>query len=173
MVRLSDEQAEQFAEAVRAAMGRDDLLLAIDCIHTQLRDAIELQRPRCDASGRCCRFEEYGHRLFVTTAEMAAFLTMTPEFWTLASPATIDVGCPFQLNQLCSVHATRPFGCRIFFCDPSADEWQSRQYERSHGQIKTLHDSLGIPYFYVEWREAFGCVAAVPRSTSTSLPAPK
>ena len=155
-------------------MGREDLLLAIDCIYTQLQDAIDLQKPRCDASGRCCRFEEYGHRLFITTAEMAAFLTITLQ---PVQPPHGEDGlhgdCPFQVNQLCTVHATRPFGCRIFFCDPSVDQWQSQQYERVHAQIKSLHDALGIPYFYVEWREALGCAAAITGSTRSSLPAPK
>ena len=153
-------------------MGRDDLLLAIGCIYTQLQDAIDLQKPRCDASGRCCRFEEYGHRLFITTAEMAVFLTVTDSAGKAAhAPAGLRGDCPYQIGQLCTVHATRPFGCRVFFCDPSADEWQHQQYERAHAQIKSLHDSLGIPYFYVEWREALGCVAA-SGSTSISSPAP-
>ena len=180
-MRLSDDQSFAFAEAVRNAIGRDDLLLAIDCIYTQLQDAIDLRKPVCDASGRCCHFEEYGHRLFVTTAEMAAFLSA--EALHVHAGLRIAQGCPFQVQGLCSVHTVRPFGCRIFFCDPTADQWQAEQYERLHGQIKRVHDTLAIPYFYVEWREALraiqgvvasavvGAVDGGSRSTLISLPA--
>jgi hypothetical protein len=52
------------------------------------------------------------------------------------------------------VHRIRPFGCRIFFCDPTAQEWQSERYEVFHAELKRLHEALGVPYFYIEWREA-------------------
>ena len=55
---------------------------------------------------------------------------------------------------MCGVHAIRPFGCRMFFCDPTSTDWQNDAYERFHGQLKQLHQTLGVPYFYVEWRQA-------------------
>lgn len=69
--------------------------------------------------------------------------------------------CPYQVDGLCSVHEIRPFGCRVFFCDPSVgsvesggDGWMEAAYERYHGRIKALHEELGVPYMYVEWRAA-------------------
>jgi hypothetical protein len=55
---------------------------------------------------------------------------------------------------LCGVHAIRPFGCRIFFCDPTAGDWQQQQYELFHAELKKLHERFDVPYFYVEWRFA-------------------
>ena len=46
-------------------------------------------------------------------------------------------------------------GCRVFFCDPSAKEWQREAYERMHAKLKKLHEEWSIPYAYVEWR--FAC----------------
>ena len=63
-------------------------------------------------------------------------------------------GCPFQVEGLCSVHSIRPFGCRVFFCDATSDDWQHAQYERFHAQLKQLHDELAVPYRYMEWRAA-------------------
>ncbi len=63
-------------------------------------------------------------------------------------------GCPFQVGRMCGVHGIRPMGCRVFFCDPSAGEWQRGVYERMHGKLKQLHEELSIPYAYVEWRAA-------------------
>ena len=67
-------------------------------------------------------------------------------------------GCPFQVDRLCSVHAIRPFGCRIFFCDPTSQQWQNERYELFHAELKRLHEGLGVPYFYVEWRAAPGAL---------------
>jgi Fe-S-cluster containining protein len=149
---LGDCQREQLRVAVYGARRRDDVRLAVDCLYQQLQDAIELRRPVCATSGRCCRFEEFGHRLFVTTMELAAFCgSLAPETDTSGWDGT---GCPFQRGRLCQVHAIRPFGCRVFFCDASSTGWQNEQYERFQSRLKRLHDDLNVPYFYVEWREA-------------------
>src|SRR3954454_15084375 len=137
-------------QIVYRAAGREEVRRAVEGVYADLQTAIDQRRPLCSASGRCCRFEEFGHRLFVTTIELAAFLASAPghaEPWD-------GGGCPFQMSGLCSVHAIRPFGCRVFFCDPSSTECQSEQYERLHARLKRLHEELAIPYFYVEWRQA-------------------
>jgi Fe-S-cluster containining protein len=135
-------------EAVRAAAEREDVRQAVAHIYAQLLAEIDLRRPRCEMSGRCCRFDEYGHRLYVTTMELAAFAPSAREGRGQSE------GCPFQIDGLCSVHAIRPFGCRVFFCDSASDDWQHAQYERFHAQLKSLHERLGVPYRYVEWRQA-------------------
>ena len=63
-------------------------------------------------------------------------------------------GCPFQNAKLCQVHALRPFGCRIFFCDATAAEWQNDLYEQLHAELKRLHARFEVPYAYLEWRQA-------------------
>src|SRR5438552_3364887 len=114
-----------FQQIVYAAAGRADVRSAVADIYVDLEKEIELRRPRCDRSGRCCRFDEFGHRLYVTTMELAAFVydleTRTGE--SSYGPRACSP-CPFQVNSLCTVHEIRPFGCRMFFCDPSATDWQ-------------------------------------------------
>ena len=83
-------------------------------------------------------------------------------------------GCPFQQVNLCSVHAIRPFGCRIFFCDSTAQDWQQDQYTRFHAELKRLHEELAVPYFYVEWRVALRAIEGAkapypPVSSADSL----
>jgi len=56
------------------------------------------------------------------------------------------------------VHAIRPFGCRMFFCDATSTAWQNEAYEQFHARLKRLHEELGVPYFYVEWRQALGAL---------------
>lgn len=47
---------------------------AIRSIHDLMTRETAAARPRCDVSGRCCRFEQWGHRLYVTGLEAAWFL---------------------------------------------------------------------------------------------------
>jgi len=147
----------EFRQAVFEASERPDVRAAVLRIYADLQPKIDSRRPLCVASGRCCKFEEYGHRLFVTTMELAAFLHDVAGLGKSIDSSLADwngLGCPFQSGKLCGVHPIRPFGCRIFFCDPTAIEWQQEQYETFHRQLKDLHNDLGIPYFYAEWREA-------------------
>jgi Fe-S-cluster containining protein len=154
--------------AVRSASEREDVVSAVAAVYGDVQLAINEQRPICEMSGRCCKFEEYGHRLYVSTLELAAFVagreaneergTMNDErkagslLVVPSSPAAGD--CPFQIGKLCSVHAIRPFGCRMFFCDSTATDWQQAMYEQFHARLKSMHDELGVDYFYVEWRAA-------------------
>src|SRR5580658_5710109 len=169
-------------ESVIAASARSDLRVEVSKIYEELQGEIDQRRPVCVMSGKCCRFEEYGHRLYVTTAELAAFeaaLESSKEkverredphphsrrvgtsLRSASNPPEDQErgkngGCPFQVGRMCGVHGIRPMGCRVFFCDPAATEWQHEAYERMHRRLKKLHDDLSIPYAYVEWRQACG-----------------
>lgn len=157
---------EELATAVEEASRRADVLAAVGEVYADLQQEIDARKPRCQASGRCCRFEEFGHRLYVTTVELAAFVSSLSA--QARAGASASAGCPFQQANLCSVHAIRPFGCRIFFCDASATDWQREHYERFHGRIKQLHVDLGVPYAYLEWRQAL-VMLGLPQ---TARPAP-
>ncbi|HET6251951.1 MAG TPA: hypothetical protein VFE47_29975 [Tepidisphaeraceae bacterium] len=182
---------EELRQAVLAAAGRVDVGEAVAAVYSALADEIDLRRPICKTSGRCCRFEEFGHRLYVTTLELAKFvgdrsasqaafnaqnaagaaretgdcaqgpgrrgLPIFPNPKSEISnpaPTAGETGCRFQISGLCGVHAIRPFGCRIFFCDETSTQWQHALYERLHGKLRSLHDELRVPYHYVEWRFA-------------------
>src|SRR5256885_945547 len=96
MLRLTDEQASDLARAVQDVRDLDALTTEITAIYARVQQAIDTRRPRCDISGRCCQFEQFGHRLFVTTAELAVFAgqlgRLTPSPATSENPG----GCPFQ-----------------------------------------------------------------------------
>lgn len=140
------------AQSVHEASARPEAVAAVDALYADVQSEIDRRRPVCAVSGRCCRFEEYGHRLYVTTLELARFVRdLGPhergEPWD-------GRGCPFQRKRLCTVHPIRPFGCRMFFCDATSTDWQNAAYERFHSELKRLHERLDVPYHYVEWRQA-------------------
>ncbi len=139
---------------------------AVRELYADVQAEVDRRRPVCHISGRCCRFEEFGHRLYVTTLELAAFVRGLDKTAPLqTSPAHKSLpwdgtGCPFQAGKLCGVHSIRPFGCRMFFCDATSTDWQTQAYERFHSRLKLLHERLGVPYRYVEWRAALGVLRA-------------
>ena len=155
MVCKAMREAE-LIDAVLNALRRVEALACVDEMYREVQSEIDRRRPVCVVSGRCCRFEEFGHHLYVTTLELAHFLHHLPR-----SHAVVENpgGCPFQSERLCTVHHFRPFGCRMFFCDATSTEWQNEVYERFHAELKRLHERMEVPYFYLEWRHALRALA--------------
>ena len=149
---------------------KDNLSVAVAAVLAEADADIASRRPVCRSSGRCCKFEAYGHRLYVTAVELEHFarvhvaekdkrqktkdervgVVSLPQFFAQDKPE----GCPYQVENLCTAREARPLGCRIYFCDENAQGWQNEVYEKYHTRLKELHALHGIPYRYLEWREA-------------------
>jgi hypothetical protein len=114
-------------------------------LYREVDDAVHAAGPVCVSSGRCCRFKEYGHTLFLSNLEAAVLLAEAPPF---DPPVTPDF-CPFQKESLCTAREPRPLGCRIYFCDPDYQEAGKRISEEYLRRLKKLADDSGI-----EWRYA-------------------
>jgi Fe-S-cluster containining protein len=100
--------------------------------------------PRCEASGRCCRFTEYGHTLFLSQLEAEILLEAAPPY---DQPVTRD-GCPFQVNNLCTARDPRPIGCRVYFCDPAYQDRMSEIIEMAIADLKAIADEFGTRWHY-------------------------
>jgi hypothetical protein len=125
--------------------------------------------PRCEASGRCCRFAEYGHVLFISSLEADVLLAEAPPYARPASPDT----CPFQVDKLCTARGPRPLGCRVYFCDPAYQETGNRITETYLRKLKQLADELGAEWRYAplhHFLNEAGPTAAPPASTRIALP---
>ncbi len=114
-------------------------------VYAQVDAAVSAAAPRCDASGRCCRFTEYGHTLFLSQFEAEILLETAPAF---SKPVTRD-RCPFQVGNLCTARTERPLGCRIYFCDPAYEGVGERITEEALARLKQIADE-----FEVGWRYA-------------------
>ncbi len=168
--------------SVRAAAARADVQNAVAAVYADLDARIAIRRPICVSSGRCCHFDEFGHRLYLTTLELARFVfdlantpasrrideeTVLPDRSKVGHSLSLLLkaeeksggGCAFQVGNLCSVHRIRPLGCRIYFCDASSTQFQHDLYAEMHGRLRLLHDELKVPYFYIEWRNALKLMA--------------
>ena len=101
--------------------------------------------PVCVASGRCCRFKEYGHVLFISNLEAEVLLHDAPPY----EPDTITPDfCPFQKGNLCTAREPRPLGCRVYSCDPNYQEEGARISEAYLRRLKELAESHGVAWRY-------------------------
>src|SRR6266851_5021023 len=114
-------------------------------IYKEVDQAVAAAGPVCVASGRCCRFKEYGHVLFISNLEADVLLADAPAY---DQPASTDF-CPFQKDNLCTAREPRPLACRIFFCDPNYQETGNGLTEEYLHRLKTLARENDI-----EWRYA-------------------
>lgn len=186
----SAAQWQQWHDVLRA-----DASIENELVHLfeDLTCAIAARGPTCWTSGKCCNFNAYGHRLYVTGLEITWLLlqlrssphdksardhdadlaplkselslpTLTGEKPEQSRnrkieirnlrPDAIDLTAPciFQQNNLCTVHAIRPLGCRVFFCQQGTQDWQHALYEDFQQRLRSLHERRGLPYRYLEWR---------------------
>lgn len=115
-------------------------------IYDELAQDLAQLAPVCDLSGRCCRFQEYGHRLYISRTEAELLLQDG-----LPPGATIDDdSCPFQKGQLCTAREKRPFGCRVYFCDPKYAGQAEIMSEKYLARLRKLHGETGTPWDYGE-----------------------
>lgn len=148
------------------AASREDVRAELEAVFAAAAAAIAARGPACWASGRCCNFERTGHLLYVTGLEAAYTVRMVREGGrqkdtpSVRSGLALDVvsgerrggACPFQEGNLCGVHKIKPLGCRVYFCDRSAQAWQNELSERLLAEIRAIHERHGIEYRYGEWR---------------------
>lgn len=165
-----DARDHDDARAWLAAAARPEVGQRLEAIYGMIADQVAALAPTCVASGRCCNFESYEHRLYVTGLEAAwCVAQLAPEHPELSQESLADAqqrgGCPFQVGKLCGVHTIKPVGCRTYFCDPRAEGWQEALTERAHGMVKALHESADVPYRYMEWRAILSLFAELSPSS--------
>ncbi len=138
------------------AVERADVVEALEGIYAHIADDVTRRGPVCWASGRCCNFEKTGHRLYVTGLE-AAWCVLGMRDSGAATMEGIAAarergGCPFQVGNLCGAREVRPVGCRVYFCDRSAQVWQRELSEAALRDVRALHEAERLEYRYGEWR---------------------
>jgi len=122
----------------------DDIRQRVFNLYAEAEKEIAAAGPVCVASGRCCRFKEYGHTLFVSNLEAAVLLDGAPAY---EQPVTADF-CPFQKGKLCDARSHRPLGCRVYYCDPTYQETGNAITEKYVRELKDLASQLELEWQY-------------------------
>lgn len=100
----------------------------------------------CELSGRCCRFREAGHDLFLTALEYEEMARHGG-----APPGRADGACPWLKDGLCANRDGRALACRTYYC---SDETEAAVVtELGHRRIRDLHERYGIAYIYRSFQE--------------------
>ena len=123
---------------------KDVIIQQVQQIYDWVDQQVAQLDQSCNACGKCCDFESFGHRLYVTTPELLHFAHHL-------GPAIKDMPsgvCPYRVEGQCSVYPRRFTGCRIFSCQGDDDK-QNQLCEQAISKLKALCDEHNLEYRYV------------------------
>lgn len=120
--------------------------LALSELFARVDHEIHRIGPQCELSGRCCRFKEYGHDLFITGLEHDYLIETST-----AAVTSLKYGenCPWQSNSgMCTARDSRPLGCRVFFCDPAYADSMPEIMESAIRDLRKIHIEADLAWDY-------------------------
>ncbi len=100
----------------------------------------------CRACGQCCDFEKFDHRLYITTPELIYFIENVGRDNLKSMTAS---RCPYNVDGKCAVYKYRFGGCRLFCCK-SSTLFQGQLSEKVLKEFKSLCNTSGLDYKYME-----------------------
>lgn len=110
---------------------------------------------RCDVCGKCCDFDGFDHRLFITPPEL---------MYLAANHGTENIKlmptnrCPYNIDGKCTIYEHRFASCRIFYCNADVD-FQGELSESALEKFKSLCTEFQIPYRYIDLATALNSLA--------------
>ena len=152
-------EAASLADDVRACL-RPGFLADLRRLYDRVEAASARGPERCLGGGACCRFDLAGHRLYVSTGELALLVSQGGADG-LEPGRSVRLRCPYQYGPRCRARAVRPLGCRVYFCRPVCPEHARARYEKYHRLIRLLHHRHRLPYRYVELTSALAELRAL------------
>lgn len=143
---------------------------ALDALYADLDEAIRRAGPVCALSGRCCRFREYDHTLFLSAIEAARLLDDAPP---PLRPLDDGATCPWQDDRgRCAARDARPLGCRVYYCDPAYHDEGPRLSELYIHRLKRLSDDAERAWDYASLHTHLHAAQDAGRIAFPTAPAP-
>jgi hypothetical protein len=140
--RAADEAKPHVSEETWAAAFAE-----LERVYADLEAELPRYKFTCVASGDCCDFDAFGHRLYATTLEAEYFFRNSPRQRANQNPGH----CPaWGADRLCKARDGRMLGCRTFFCGGSKNGDPSEIYERYYRRVKDVHERHGLPFRYAD-----------------------
>ncbi len=136
---------------------------AVAEIYKWVDEQIAAAGPQCEISGRCCRFREYGHRLYLTRPEAELLFQKelphdSPQLDETNRQQISEIvknACPYQKEGVCTAREVRPLSCRIYFCNPDFQEKAAQITETALKRLKKVHLEFNKPWEYQELSRFF------------------
>ena len=136
----------ELAQAVADCRANAPLMAALAELYAQVDVEIAAAGAGCLGGGVCCKFDVAGHRLYVSSGELALLTTQSPP----EGRPPRELRCPYQVGPRCAARNVRPLGCRVYFCASDGVIIRHGLYEGFHSEVRRLHDICCAPYAYVE-----------------------
>ena len=133
-------------QAVRRCQQDKGFMSALSELYQSVDLEISKKKAICLGGGACCKFDLAGHRLYLSTGEVAILTAIAPP----DAGRCLVLRCPYQFGPRCAAHEYRPLGCRAFFCSRELQSWSRSTYENYHRRIRQLHEMRCLPYTYAE-----------------------
>lgn len=125
---------------------KNEIVHAVAEVYDWIDSQISQNSTQCQACGKCCDFENYDHRLFVTSPELIYFAAKLEPDKIKPMPAG---RCPYNIDGKCTVYPVRFGGCRIFSCKRDKD-FQNRLTEQAVENFKSICNRFNISYRYTD-----------------------
>ncbi len=104
----------------------------------------------CRGCGKCCDFDKFDHRLYVTSPELEYLAAKLGA----ENVKQMETGrCPYNVEGRCGIYENRFAGCRIFCCKGDG-EFQSGLSEAAIRELKNICGEFEIPYRYTDLKTA-------------------
>ncbi|MHC4214911.1 MAG: YkgJ family cysteine cluster protein [Planctomycetota bacterium] len=126
---------------------------AVEKIYSRInqhRKANPNKSGNCNACGKCCDFETFDHRLYITTPEL---IYLTEKIGKKNIRPMKTPGCPYNIDGKCNIYNHRFTACRIFACSADPD-FQSQLTESTLKQLKEICKKFKIDYKYTDLKTA-------------------
>ena len=124
-----------------------------DWLDTQIRENNQLT-GQCSACGKCCDFDGFDHRLFITGPELMYLATGQQaanlgdeNVMPMTTSRPLGGKCPYNIEGKCTIYEYRFAACRIFYCSAGAD-FQGELSETVLKKLKSLCAEFQIPDRY-------------------------
>ena len=139
------------------------LLKEIEKLYDDIEGHLAGLNLNCENCGKCCDFDRFDHRLYVTTLEILYFWNnLNKQKISFPQDLISDQKfsrCPYQQGQGCLARAFRPSGCRIFFCRDVPSKFQHELMEKCMQRLYVLHDKYEVLYYcadILDWLKNIG-----------------
>ncbi|RKY06668.1 MAG: hypothetical protein DRP65_11485 [Planctomycetota bacterium] len=119
---------------------------AVGQVYYRIDSQIGQYPAKCQECGKCCDFEGYDHRLFVTSCEVIYFAAKLDPDKIKPMPAS---RCPYNIDGKCTVYPFRFAGCRIFSCKRDKD-FQNQLSEQISEKLKNICEEFRLTYRYTD-----------------------
>lgn len=120
---------------------------ALEELYAQLDAVVARSQSVCILRGRCCHFEEAGHRLYASALEADYAAANEPEAPSPEAPGR----CPYHVNGLCTARDARPMGCRTYFCDTRTEAALLEVAEHFRARLRELEREYNYPAVYADF----------------------